>query len=96
MAYATETLMRFIDVAIPKFGDDTPAKDLPALPTVTAQALPSFRPRAIEEYNLDDTRSIRTADDDAKDDGSSVGDKGVDQFYEAQDDIADVSVECRA
>ena len=88
--------MRYIDVAVPKFGDDQ-APNMPSVPVVANRALPSFRARAIEEYNLDDTRSIRTADDtedqdESKDDGSSIDDKGGDQFYDTQDEIADVSI----
>lgn len=84
--------MKFIDVAIPKFGDDTLAEQQ-SRPALTAKNLPSYRPHAIEEYVLDDTRSVRTFDehDDGKDDGSSIDDKGVDQFYEARDDMAEVS-----
>jgi len=84
--------MKFIDVAIPKFGDDAPAEKQ-SRPAIIAQNLPSYRPHAIEEYVLDDTRSIRTAEDheDSRDDGSSQGDKGVDQFYEAQDEMGEVS-----
>jgi vacuolar protein sorting-associated protein 13A/C len=88
-----ETLMRFIDVAIPKFGDDTPSEQK-SRPAIIHQSLPSFRPHVIEEYVLDDTRSIRTAEDpdESRDDASSQGDKGGDQFYEARDDIAEVSL----
>ncbi|WVR05901.1 hypothetical protein IAU60_002927 [Kwoniella sp. DSM 27419] len=79
-----KTLMRFIDVSIPKFGDDT-APQAPAPAIVHQESRTTFRKPQIEEYNFDDSRSIvstKTADD--RDDGSSVG-KG-DQFYEARDD----------
>ncbi|WVQ62160.1 uncharacterized protein L199_000298 [Kwoniella botswanensis] len=80
-----KTLMKFIDVAIPKFGDDdTPQNPAPALTHTESRAV--FRSAPIEEYNFDDSRSIvshHTVTD--KDDSSSVGGKG-DQFYEARDD----------
>lgn len=88
-----KTLMKFIDVAIPKFGDDAPAEHaLPVLPAATRR---SFRPQPIEEYTLDDSRSImssKTVDRDAAgrdDDDSSVDGKGTDQFYEATDDTTE-------
>ena len=85
--------MRFIDAAVPKFGDDK-SPDMPTVPAVATRSLPSFRQHAMEEYNLDDARSVLTADehDDHKDDGSSIDDKGVDQFYDTQDEVADVSL----
>nr|XP_018267277.1 vacuolar protein sorting-associated protein vps13 [Kwoniella dejecticola CBS 10117]OBR89435.1 vacuolar protein sorting-associated protein vps13 [Kwoniella dejecticola CBS 10117] len=86
-----KTLMKFIDVAIPKFGDDAAPQE-PA-PTLThAESRKVFRSAQIEEYNFDDTRSImshHTATD--KDDSSSLGGKG-DQFYEARDDQTEKSV----
>lgn len=88
-----KTLMRFIDVAIPKFGDDEPPPD--AHKAIQATTRPSFRQPKIEEYTLDDTRSVvshRTAEhDDRDDDDSSIDGKGTDQFYEARDDQTDVS-----
>lgn len=90
--------MRFIDVAVPNFGEKSKT-DMPSIQAVTSQSLPSFRPQAIEEYTLDDTRSIRMGDEteaeDLKDDSSSVDDKGGDRFYEAQDEIDDVSHQLR-
>ncbi|OCF42293.1 vacuolar protein sorting-associated protein vps13 [Kwoniella heveanensis CBS 569] len=84
-----QTLMKFIDVAIPKFGDDTAPKE--AAPAIQhADSRSAFRRPQIEEYNFDDTRSIvstRTVED--KDDGSSLG-KG-DHFYEARDDQTEKS-----
>jgi vacuolar protein sorting-associated protein 13A/C len=82
-----ETLMKFIDIAVPKLGDDTP----------TAAVEPMKRDRkrtaVIEEYNLHDhdhdhddnqsVRSLRTVD--SRDDGSDKGEK----FYEAQDDTTE-------
>ncbi|KAK8865949.1 hypothetical protein IAR55_001098 [Kwoniella newhampshirensis] len=79
-----KTLMRFIDVAIPKFGDDD-AEEAQAPPLVTTDSRAHFRKAQVEEYNFDDNRSIistRTADD--RDDSSSVGGKG-EHFYEARD-----------
>ncbi|WWC86271.1 uncharacterized protein L201_001144 [Kwoniella dendrophila CBS 6074] len=80
-----KTLMKFIDVAIPKFDDDAP-QQAPAPAITHTQSRTAFRSAQIEEYNFDDTRSIvshHTVTD--KDDSSSVGGKG-DQFYEARDD----------
>lgn len=91
-----KTLMRFIDVAIPRFGDDeSPPAD--AQKHIQTPIRPSFRQPKIEEYNLDDTRSVvshRTAehDDHDNDDESSIDGKGTDQFYEARDDTSDVSL----
>lgn len=88
-----KTLMRFIDVAVPKFGDDAPAAGAPKV--LPASSRPSFRPAKIEEYTLDDTRSIVSGEEhhgvDKDDDDSSVDGKGTDQFYEARDDTTDVS-----
>lgn len=83
--------MRFIDVAIPKFGDDTaPA---PAVqPAAAPRRKTTFRAAPIEEYNLDDNRSVhslRTVD--SRDDASSIDEKG-EKFYEAQDDTTEVSL----
>nr|XP_019015055.1 vacuolar protein sorting-associated protein vps13 [Kwoniella pini CBS 10737]OCF53836.1 vacuolar protein sorting-associated protein vps13 [Kwoniella pini CBS 10737] len=84
-----KTLMKFIDVAIPKFGEDAaPQEPAPALTHNQSRAV--FRSAQIEEYNFDDTRSIvshHTATD--KDDSSSLG-KG-EQFYEARDDQTEKS-----
>lgn len=83
--------MRFIDVAIPKFSGDSPQ---PSRPAVAAQPRPSFRPQPIEEYILDDNKSIASlATHDERehakeDDGSE---KGGDMFYEAPDDTTEVS-----
>jgi vacuolar protein sorting-associated protein 13A/C len=89
---AAETMMRFIDVSVPKLGDDA-TKNEPNVRPVRERRL-SFRPQPVEEYILDDTRSLRsvkTAETDERDDSSSVtGDKG-DQFYEARDDTTEVS-----
>ena len=87
-----KTLMKFIDVAIPKFGDDEPVEHIaPIMPAPRR----SFRPQPIEEYNLDDTRSLlstKTAEKDLgerDDDDNSVDGKGTDMFYEATDDTTD-------
>ena len=80
--------MKFIDIAIPKFGDDAAA---PAEPVVRERRNTTFRPAPIEEYNLDDNRSIRSLRTvDSKDDEGSMDGKG-DRFYEAQDDTTEVS-----
>ncbi|WVQ82769.1 hypothetical protein IAT38_004901 [Cryptococcus sp. DSM 104549] len=80
-----KSLMKFIDVSIPKFGDDDEQKGkAPAIISDDSRA--RFRSQKIEEYNFDDDRSIistRTVED--KDDGSSTGGKG-DHFYEAHDE----------
>lgn len=84
--------MKFIDVAVPKFGDDESTQDAPHRVT-TANQHPSLRkPQPIEEYNLDDTRSILSAKTSGtkEDEGTSDG-KGGDQFYESQDPTTDVS-----
>lgn len=76
--------MKFIDIAVPKFEviESAEKKSSP-----NAGSRHPLRPRQIEEYVLDDTRSIRTTEDQ-EDAGS---DRGVDQFYEAQDDMVEVS-----
>ena len=76
--------MRFIDISIPKFGDDTPANTEAPVPRPRNK---TFRPPPIEEYNLDDNRSIRSLRV-SEDDASSVSDRG-DKFYEAHDDTTD-------
>lgn len=68
--------MRFIDISIPKFGDDAaPAPQQP----VVKQRRDTFRPPPMEEYNLEDVHS--TTDDESND--------GKDKFYEAHDDTTD-------
>ncbi|WWD17860.1 hypothetical protein CI109_102304 [Kwoniella shandongensis] len=79
------TLMKFIDVAIPKFGDDDDVPQTQAPPSMPIDSRPSFRKPQIEEYNFDDSRSMistRTIED--RDDSSSIGGKG-ERFYEARD-----------
>jgi vacuolar protein sorting-associated protein 13A/C len=86
----TETLMKFIDVAIPRFGDDELQEQAPVV--IPADRKATFRQhRQIEEYTLDDTRSILSQGTlgDKEEEGSQDG-KGNDQFYEAQDDTTDV------
>ncbi|WRT64162.1 uncharacterized protein IL334_001091 [Kwoniella shivajii] len=83
-----KTLMRFIDVAIPKFGEDSPAQD-PAPKITHTDSRAVFRQAQIEEYNFDDSRSIISNHTAAeRDDSSSVGGK-AEQFYEARDDQTD-------
>ncbi|ODO11680.1 hypothetical protein I350_00464 [Cryptococcus amylolentus CBS 6273] len=88
-----KTLMKFIDVSIPKFGDeDEEQKDQ----SVAAKGRRHFgRRQPVEEFNFDDDRSIVSAKtieerDDSRDDSSSIGDKG-DHFYEANDDQTEKS-----
>jgi hypothetical protein len=100
--------MKFIDVAIPKFGDDAPA-------TTSVQPVlrRNTRPAAIEEYNLHDhdhdhdLKLEKAEHDHAMDheDGKSVKslrrtesrDSSVDGevFHEAQDDTTEVSLAVR-
>ncbi|CED84268.1 Vacuolar protein sorting-associated protein [Phaffia rhodozyma] len=92
-----KTLMRFIDVAIPKFGDDDPAQP-PARPPLVSAASQSrhlstrsggFRQKPnIEEYNLDENESVieDTPDADAEADAD-----GTDEFYEAPEITSDTS-----
>jgi vacuolar protein sorting-associated protein 13A/C len=82
-----KNLMKFIDVAIPKFGDDEPQERAPQI--IPADRKTQFRRhQQIEEYNLDDTRSILSGHTMADEEGSQDG-KGVDQFYEAEDDTTE-------
>lgn len=84
-----ENLMKFIDVAIPKFGDDEPDNSPQRIAPPTQSR--SYRPKPVEEYVLDDNRSVvSTALDDREDADSNDG-KGTDQFYEARDDTTEVS-----
>ena len=86
-----ETLMKFIDVAIPKF-DDKEAPQAQVPPPSVPGPQHHFRRRPVEEYNLDDTRSIISArTTDNKDDETSLDGKGGDEFYEARDDTTEVS-----
>jgi hypothetical protein len=82
--------MKFIDVAVPHF-EVIESEEKKSRSDANGQHPSSFRPRQIEEYVLDDTRSIRTTEDqeDAQEDAGS--DKGVDQFYEARDDMVEVN-----
>ncbi|ORX35977.1 putative late endosome to vacuole transport-related protein [Kockovaella imperatae] len=84
-----KNLMKFIDTAIPRFDSDDSSKDELIVPRI-ADHLPTFRQQPVEEYTLDDNRSIvshKTFDD--HDDESSVEDKGGEKFYEPHDDTTD-------
>ena len=85
-------LMRFIDSTIPDFGDDSPPEEIPrVVERDTHQS--TFRPRPVEEYNLEDTKSILSVNpepEEEKDDGSSSSEKGGDRFYDTHDDTTDV------
>ena len=80
-----KTLIKFIDVAIPHFGEDQAASE-EIVHDHKSGPRPSFRQPQVEEYTLDDTRSIasNTADDE-----SSVEGKGGDQFYDTRDDTTE-------
>ncbi|ORY32314.1 hypothetical protein BCR39DRAFT_523905, partial [Naematelia encephala] len=83
-----QTLMKFIDVTVPKFGDDEPSSMTPG--TDHHDQHPALRKRqAVEEYILDDSRSIMSSKTLDKDESSSIDDKGNDQFYEARDDTTE-------
>lgn len=91
--------MKFIDIAIPKFGDDAPASPTNVQPIARERRNTNFRSAHIEEYNLhdhdhdhdDDAKSVRSQRTiDSRDDASSIDEKG-EKFYEAQDDTTDVS-----
>ena len=79
-----KTLMRFIDTAIPKFDDDQPTEEIPRVRGVNH--MPSYRKLQIEEYTLDDHRSVVSHED--KDD-DSVDDKVGEKFFEPHDDTSD-------
>jgi vacuolar protein sorting-associated protein 13A/C len=82
---SSETLMRFIDVAIPKFGDDqAPSPPKPAVkhrPTSRGGFLQ--RPN-VQEYNLEEHES-EVGGDDSRDDDN-------DTFFEAPEISSDVSI----
>ncbi|KAL1410608.1 Vacuolar protein sorting-associated protein 13 [Vanrija albida] len=78
-----QTLMKFIDECIPRFGDNEPEEvaEHPANIPVLHNT-PFVRPAKLEEYTLDDhheTRSVSSHKD-------AESDKGHDQFFEAKDD----------
>lgn len=83
--------MKFIDVAIPKFGDEALQQSQPAKRPPLANTANAFRSRGkIEEYNLED-EDHREHDqghagkaDDSMEDPSEL-------FYEAPDSTTDVS-----
>jgi len=88
-----KNLMKFIDIAIPKFGGDEPHEQAPRV--LGSDRKGQFRQhQQIEEYNLDETRSVlsgHTAED--RDEEGSQDGKGTDQFYEAQDDTTETQRE---
>ncbi|KAF9044538.1 vacuolar protein sorting-associated protein 13 [Hymenopellis radicata] len=71
-----KSLMRLIDVCIPKFGDDTPADDH----TVNFAIRPSFFAQNETEYTVEDD------DDDDDDDIESLKE---DEFFEASEGLPD-------
>lgn len=84
-----KSLMRIIDVAIPKFGDDNEDKVAASAPKPELQPKTSsaFRRGSKQEYVLsDDGSSTLNGDDD--DATEEKGDEG-DQFYEARDTESD-------
>ena len=83
--------MKFIDISVPHFGDDEPLEAAPQI-TTSSNHTHTFRPRQVEEYNLDDTRSIMSANTADDPEQSPVEEKAMDQFYEARDDTTEVSV----
>lgn len=87
-----QSLMKFIDVAVPQFDDD--ADDAKAEQKIVAQVSPAFQRREIQEYNLDDrhdTRSVISHHDGShrSQDGSSIDGGHRDQFFEANDDTTE-------
>ncbi|EIW72804.1 hypothetical protein TREMEDRAFT_25659 [Tremella mesenterica DSM 1558] len=84
-----KSLMKFIDVAIPKFGDDE-AVEKPSRSTGADHQ--SFRPQRIEEYNLDDTHSISSHPVDQHDDDNKSNNESAtaaEHFYPARDDTTE-------
>lgn len=88
-----QTLMKFIDVAIPHFGDDDEDEEKAAEAKVIAAPLsPAFQRRELVEYNLDDrhdTRSVSSHQDHQSHDGSSIDGGHRDQFYDTNDDTTE-------
>jgi vacuolar protein sorting-associated protein 13A/C len=92
-----KTLMRFIDVSVPHFPDDNQTTSVVNNGLTSFSSLPAKRP--VEEYNLDDARSIIStvvdetrggvSSSDEKDDTGSMDDKGNDLFFEAPDDTTE-------
>ena len=76
--------MKFIDVSLPKFGDDEPQER----PQAKTKPAVSFRQPAVEEYNLDDTRSMMSKKDVEHRDDESVEEKG-EKFFMAPDDTSE-------
>lgn len=85
--------MKFLDVAIPHFGDDEPQEHVPKPPAPDPRRHRSHKRQPIEEYTLDDYRSVMSEKaGDKQDDEVSLDGRGGDQFYEARDDTTEVGV----
>jgi hypothetical protein len=81
--------MKFIDVAIPKFGEDTPQKEQAVKRPALSSSSNAFRSRGkIEEYNLADEDHHDEADK-----GDESMEDPAEQFYEAPDSTTDVSID---
>ena len=86
--------MKFIDVAVPHFGDDeTPQGSVPNPPVIDHSHHRSFRHHTIEEYNLEDDRSIMSVrTSNVRNEESSAEEEGGETFYEPRDDTTEASV----
>jgi len=82
--------MKFIDIAIPHFGDE-PAKEEGVLTPIatTPKAKATFGRRPVEEYTLDDTAETKSIASNAGDTSIASTDQ-KDQFYDATDDQTEV------
>ncbi|BEI82300.1 hypothetical protein CcaverHIS002_0301680 [Cutaneotrichosporon cavernicola] len=85
-----QTLMKFIDVSIPNFGDDDVDEEKAAEAKVIAAPLsPAFQRRELIEYNLEESRhetaSVASHQDPGSQDGSSIDGGHRDQFYDSND-----------
>jgi hypothetical protein len=84
--------MKFIDIAIPNFGDDDEKPDGVMTPIAATPTATAFGRRLVEEYTLDDPTDRRSNASQAGDTSiASIDDKGTDDFFEANDDQTDVS-----
>lgn len=82
-----QTLMKFIDVAVPRFGDDDDHADAGLPATIN----PSFVRRQVKEYNLEDSKHEDVEHDDhdkrsIKSHGTQHSIDGGDQFFDPHDD----------
>ncbi|CAK9783702.1 putative late endosome to vacuole transport-related protein [Cutaneotrichosporon oleaginosum] len=89
-----QSLMKFIDVAIPHFGDDDDVDEERAAEAkiIAAPLSPAFQRRELIEYNLDDrheTKSVSSHQDHQSHDGSSIDGGHRDQFYDTNDDTTE-------